>query len=126
MQYQKVEMKLGRDQELIHLAKQTIVALREWNEDISPTLDDAQVGPEEIEAAADFNLVGFEFEYYTAEAGRLYENLLEAVDKRGEGVGAIVRYISDYASRIETYGDVEKRAVDFEACNAEWCTDALG
>ena len=73
MHYQKVEMRLGGDQELMSLAKQVIVALREWNEDIRPTLDGAQMSSGDIEAAANFNLLGFEFEHYTAEAGKLYE-----------------------------------------------------
>ena len=38
----------------------------------------------------------------------------------------MVSYTSDYASHIEAYGDVKKRAVDLDACNVEWYTDALG
>jgi hypothetical protein len=66
--------------------------------------------------------VYFSFEFFTAEAIKEYEKLLEMIADDAQS-GALEKYDSDYGSYIETYGNVKKTLV--EPDEQAWGTGSL-
>lgn len=88
--------------------------LKETNEDMAKA--------EEIMAEVDNNngLLWFEFEYYTGEAFKEFEELLELASHSDTQEGVIVKLDSDYGSYISTYGEVASEEI--EPSDEEWIT----
>lgn len=79
--------------------------LKEKNEDMASV--------EEILAVAEKNngVLEFEFEYYSGEAFKEYEDLLKEAESSDDEDGVIVKLDSDYGSYISTYGNVETEEI---------------
>ena len=88
--------------------------LKEKNEDMATV--------EEILAAAEKNngVLEFEFEYYTEEAFKEYEDLLKVAESSDNQDGVVVKLDSDYGSYFNTYGDVI--AEEFLPKDEQWIT----
>lgn len=88
--------------------------LKETNEDMAPV--------DEILSKAERNngVLEFEFEYYSGEAFKEYENLLKEADITDNQDGVVVKYDSDYGSYISTYGTVETE--EFSPHEEKWIT----
>lgn len=79
--------------------------LKEYNEDMVPV--------EEIISKAERNngFLEFEFEYYSDEAFKEYEDLLKEAESPDNQDGVIVKLDSDYGSYISTFGKVETEEI---------------
>lgn len=88
--------------------------LKEKNEEMSPV--------DEIFAEAEKNngVLEFEFEYYSSEAFKEYEDLLKEAESTDNQDGVIVKLDSDYGSYFKTYGMVETQVLSPEGEN--WIT----
>ena len=88
--------------------------LKEKNEEMTPV--------DEIFSEAEKNngILEFEFEYYSGDAFKEYENLLKEAESNDNQDGVVVKYDSDYGSYISTYGAVETE--DFLPKEEKWIT----
>lgn len=91
-----------------------LMQLKEKNEDMASV--------DEILAAAEKNngVMDFEFEYYSDEAFKGYEDLLKEAESSDNQDGIIVKLDSDYGSYISTYGTVETE--EFSPQEEQWIT----
>ena len=88
--------------------------LKEKNEDMASV--------EEILAEAEKNngVLEFEFEYYTDEAFKEYEDLIKVAESSDNQDGVVVKLDSDYGSYFTTYGKVESK--EFSPQEEQWIT----
>lgn len=88
--------------------------LKEKNEDMAPV--------EDILATAEKNngVMEFEFEYYSDEAFREYENLLKEAESSDNEDGVVVKLDSDFGSYFNVYGKVDSE--EFAPQEEQWVT----
>lgn len=88
--------------------------LKEKNEEMATV--------EDILTAAEKNngVLEFEFEYYTDEAFKEYEDFLKVAESSDNQDGVVVKLDSDYGSYFSTYGNVE--AEEFTPQEEQWIT----
>lgn len=118
-----VSVKPVGDQSVLEQLKKTLPLLVQYNENSFELKVNGQPAKEEsIKSISDKDIVDFSFEYYTADAKKEFDHLLEIIDQT-ESIAAIVAYDSDYGSYIESYGAVKKTRVGID--DSRWCTGAM-
>ena len=103
-----------KDPEICERWHSVLKQFKEKNEDMAPVEDILS------EAEKNNGILEFEFEYYSGEAFKEYEELLKEAESSDNGCGVIVKLDSDYGSYISTYGQVESE--EFSPRDEQWVT----
>ena len=128
--WRNTKFRVSGDEQIVAMAKQ-FIRLLSGEDDTNQSqsyvekllTDGIETTVDEFLIRPSFDTVELAFEYYSSDAFKLYERLLEEVSRRGPEYGAVEYRCAHFTNSIHPYGNVRVTDVDLSSNDDEWCTE---